>query len=56
MFIFQMAVGIFLKMSLNCRRQSVPVDIVLPHTKFTKTEFVDALKSIAAIIGVVLTG
>jgi hypothetical protein len=29
--------------------------IVLPHTKFTKTEYVDALKSIAAIIGVVPT-
>ena len=26
--------------------------IVLPHTKFTETEYVDALKSIAAIIGV----
>ena len=29
--------------------------IVLPHTKFTKIEYVDALKSIAAIIGVVPT-
>ena len=29
--------------------------IVLPHTKFTNTEYVDALKSIAAIIGVVPT-
>jgi hypothetical protein len=29
--------------------------IVLPHTKFTKTKYVDALKSIAAIIGVVPT-
>jgi hypothetical protein len=29
--------------------------IVRPHTKFTKTEYVDALKSIAAIIGVVPT-
>ena len=29
--------------------------IVLPHTEYTKTEYVDALKSIAAIIGVVPT-
>jgi hypothetical protein len=29
--------------------------IVLPHSKFTKTKYVDALKSIAAIIGVVPT-